>query len=415
MTDQLQFRLLGDDDGSATIGLAEVARVFDPARLTQARCLAGLTKAALAAQVGVTPAAVSQWEARTTPPRPDHLLKLAEILDVPVGFFALGRPHARLDAAAAHFRSLRSTRASQRAKAVAFVEQVWELAYALEQRIQLPTIDLPGFDTHVVADDVPDDPVAAAQLLRRRWNLGHGRIAHLVRTLETRGIVVTTVPFAGDETARIDAFSTSHLPRPLVVLTPDRANDVFRHRFTAAHELGHLVLHRNATAGDPRHEHEANVFAAEFLTPAATIADLLPIRVDFHKLDELSRAWGVSIKSLIYRSRELGVISDASARRAYQRLNSLTGVGLFAPEPVTSYPGETASLLSKAFDLAHDHGLLTLNSLARDLRWRVPRLRLLLGQLLDRPQLRLVHDSAPTQDAASSSPAGDSYRTGSTD
>ena len=389
MVDQLQFRFLGGD--AATASPAEIAGVFDAARLTQARCLAGLTKTALAAKVMVTPAAVSQWEARTTPPRPDHVQHLAEILQVPIGFFAAGRPHARLDASTAHFRSLRSTRAAQRAKAVAFVEQVWELAHALEQHVRLPTIDLPGFDTTLLQDgDFPTDPAAAARMLRTRWSLGQERISHLVRTMETRGIIVTTVPFAGEETARIDAFSTSHLPRPLVVLTPDRADDVYRHRFTAAHELGHLLLHRNSVPGDPVQEQEANLFAAEFLTPAAVITDLLPARVDFHKFDELSRAWGVSIKSLIYRCRELGRISDASARRAYQRLNHLHTVGLFAPQKVTGYPGETASLLGKAFDLAHDHDLLTLPTLARQLQWTVPRLRLLLGHVDERPTLRLV-------------------------
>jgi len=215
-------------------------------------------------------------------------------------------------------------------------------------------------------------------------------IPHLVRTMETRGIIVTTVPFAGDETARIDAFSTSHLPRPLVVLTPDRADDVYRHRFTAAHELGHLVLHRNSVPGDPVQEQEANRFAAELLTPATVIGEQLPSRVDFQKLDEISRAWGVSIKSLIYRCRELGCISDASARRAYQRLHHLNNVGLFAPQKVTGFPGETASLLAKAFDLACEHNLLTMPTLARQLQWTLPRLRLLLGQVDERPTLRLV-------------------------
>jgi hypothetical protein len=34
------------------------------------------------------------------------------------------------------------------------------------------------------------------------------------------------------------------------VLTPDRADDVYRHRFTAAHELGHLLLHSDTAPGD---------------------------------------------------------------------------------------------------------------------------------------------------------------------
>jgi hypothetical protein len=50
-----------------------------------------------------------------------------------------------VNASAAHFRSLRSTRAAQRAKPIAFVEQTWELAYALEKRVSFPLVDLPGF------------------------------------------------------------------------------------------------------------------------------------------------------------------------------------------------------------------------------------------------------------------------------
>ncbi|WP_425394135.1 helix-turn-helix domain-containing protein [Actinomadura oligospora] len=94
--------------------------MFDPARLTQARQLAGLTKTALAQHVGVKAAAVGQWESSTTPPRPDHLTRVAEVLEVPIGFFALGRPYARLDASDrclrrrnAHARSLHRAAAAQ--------------------------------------------------------------------------------------------------------------------------------------------------------------------------------------------------------------------------------------------------------------------------------------------------------------
>ncbi|HKD89536.1 MAG TPA: hypothetical protein VKB62_13485 [Streptosporangiaceae bacterium] len=65
----------------------------------------------------------------------------------------------------------------------------------------------------------------------------------MVRLLEAHGIIVTLVPFAGDATATISAFSTSQLPRPIVVMTPHRADDVYKHRFTAAREVGHLLLH----------------------------------------------------------------------------------------------------------------------------------------------------------------------------
>jgi Zn-dependent peptidase ImmA (M78 family)/transcriptional regulator with XRE-family HTH domain len=367
-----------------------MAGAFDPARLTQARRLAGLSKRALADQLNLSPVAVGQWEAGTHSPRPDHLGRLAELLDVPPTFLAAGRPYARLESSAAHFRSLRRTPAIQRAKATAFTEQVWELAYALEKRVQLPPVALPGFSAGEIGlDDVPSEPAAAARDLRVRWGLGTGCIPHLVRTMESHGLIITLVPFAGAATATVDAFSTSHLPRPIVVLTPDRANDVYRHRFTAAHELGHLLLHGETAPGDPQQEKEADVFAAELLTPAEVITPLLPARMDLYALDRLSKEWGVAVESLVYRCREVGAISDPAYRRAYQRLNQLRKLGLFQPEPVDGYPGEIPVLLSRAFALAESNGL-TLAALATELTYKVPRLRLLLGEGDTRPQLHLV-------------------------
>jgi Zn-dependent peptidase ImmA (M78 family) len=318
--------------------------------------------------------------------------RLAEILGVPPAFLAAGRPYARLEASAAHFRSLRRTPAHQRARAIAFAEQVWELVYALEKRVQLPPVDLPGFSAGEVCPESADaDPVRVAQALRRSWDLGTAPIPHLVRTMETHGLIVTLIPFAGSATATVDAFSTSQMPRPIVVLTPDRANDVYRHRFTAAHELGHLLLHGDAAPGDIIQERQADAFAAEFLTPGELIKPELPPRMDLKALERLGKKWGVAVDSLVYRCREVGAVSDPAYRRAYQRLNQLRRLGLFQPEPVDGYPGEIPILISCAFALAEQNGL-TMAALARELTYPLPRLRLLLGdaEADARPQLRLV-------------------------
>ncbi|MFG3071937.1 helix-turn-helix domain-containing protein [[Kitasatospora] papulosa] len=373
---------------------AAVHEVFDPARLAQARSLIGMTKRQLADELGVTPAAVSQYEMGTNRPRPDLLPRLAEILDVPLTYFLAGRPHARLDPSAAHFRSLRSTRAYQRAKAVAFTEQVWELTYALEKRVQLPLVDLPGFAGGEVhpGTDLPSDPASAARALRAAWGLGTGPISHLVRRLEAHGIVVVT-PQRDEDLRSVDAFSTSHLPRPLIVLTPNRTDDVYRHRFSAAHELGHLILHGDTNPGDITQEREADTFAAEFLTPRESILPELPARADLHKLSQLRDGWGVSVHSLLYRCRELGLLSDSSASRAYQRLHGLQGQPGFAPDPLAGYPGEQPALLSQSFTLACDHGL-TMTELAHELAWSAARVRRMLGVEEDRPALRLVSSSS---------------------
>ncbi len=242
---------------------------FDAGRLTQARLLKGLSKQGLAEQVGVSAASVGQWEAEIGVPRTHHLERLAGALDVPVAYFSLGRPYARMDVGTAHFRSLRRTKVSQRAKAIAYVEQLWELTYALEKRIELPPVNVPGLRAGEQAPgEVPREPRAAAQFLRQAWQLPDGPITHLVNKLELHGVVVSHIEFAGhDETTTIDAFSTSHLPRPLVITTPHRANDIYRHRLTVAHELGHLLMHHDVAPGDIQQEREADEFARELLMP----------------------------------------------------------------------------------------------------------------------------------------------------
>lgn len=132
--------------------------------------------------------------------------------------------------------------------------------------------------------------------MRQYWMLGTVPINHLVYELEQHGILTVFFSMkedlALDEKSRIDAFSTTALPRPMIVLTPDKANDVMRHRFSAAHELGHIVLHHGRQGTDSQLERQADMFAAEFLTPRDAIRDQLPRRINFNRYDELSQLWG---------------------------------------------------------------------------------------------------------------------------
>lgn len=358
----------------------DVARVFEPARLTQARVLAELTKAELADAIHISPAAVGQYEAGAITPRADLLPTLARTLRVPVEFFAGGRPLGRVDAADAHFRSLRSTRAKDRAKAATHAEQVWELAYALEKRIRLPDVDLPDISESTA-------PAVAAQRLRAAWGVGRGPVAHLVAIIEAHGVVVGLIPLTNEAVTRVSAYSTWALERPLVIVTPERATSVHRYRFTCAHELGHLLLHPNPRPGDRLQEREADEFAAEFLTPRAEIEPLLPRTMRLGALGQLSETWGVSVESLVRRMGECRIVSEISVRRAYQRINALAEFR--RDEPVTSYRGEVPSLLREALALAEQHGL-TRAALATDLCWSTRHLSEVLGEGDPRPELRIV-------------------------
>lgn len=349
---------------------------FEPARLTQARVRRSVTKTDLAAEVGVSAAAIGQYEAGVNSPRPDVLDRLAKALDVRPGFFGVGRPLARIDTINAHFRSLRSARMSDRQKALATATLVWELTFALERYVKLPQVDLPA-----PADTTPAE---AAALLRRHWGLPDGPVKHLVATAESRGIVVAVRPLA--EIHTVDAFSVVIVDRPIIITTPRRTENVFRHRFSIAHEIGHLLLHADTGEHSAAIEKEADEFAAAFLTPAASMDAALPQRLDLAALDRLGRNWGVSPTSLIRRMVERGRTTESSARRAYQRLSAVYDS---KADPTSAYPGEVPTLLRKAADLAGDHGA-PVPVLAEALKISPAQVRDLLGAIDERPVLRLV-------------------------
>jgi Zn-dependent peptidase ImmA (M78 family)/transcriptional regulator with XRE-family HTH domain len=352
---------------------------FDSARLTLARERSGLTKRDLATRVGLTAAAITQFERRQSRPSAGTLARLAVELGLPAAYFAVGRPVLPVAEEATHFRSLRTTRVYERRQARATMSHLAEAVREIQSFVRLPSLTLPRVGPG-------SSPEAAARSLRAAWDLPAGPVHHLVRLVEANGAVVSMARFGAGE--RIDAFSCrpSGLDRPLICLSRDRGNPL-RRRFSAAHELGHLLLHDEAEPGGRQHEHEANRFAAEFLTPASEIVGLLPTRLDFAYLLEVQRVWGVSVQALLRRSREQDRIGDDLYRKG---LAVLTRLGWRRDEPTGEYPTEWPAVLAEAVTLGRSQGL-TEPALAARLRLPLTEIRELLSHVSDdRPRLTLV-------------------------
>lgn len=368
------------DRPSGLFELSDLPRAygrFEPARLTQARLRAAISKTQLAGKVDVSAAAIGQYEAGVNMPRAEVLERLARALDVLPEFFGVGRPLARFETVNPHFRSLRSARVSDRQKALATATLLWELTFALERYVKLPDVDLPDIQPGTA-------PCVAAACLRDHWGLPEGPIKHLVATAETHGIVVSIR--ADGEIDDVDAFSAIIVDRPFILTTPRRSGKVFPHRFSVAHEIGHLLLHRDTGEYSAGIEKEADEFAASFLTPARSMDSVLPQRLDLSSLDRIGRTWGVSPHSLVRRMVERGRTTESSARRAYQRLAMTENP---SADPTNTYPGEVPTLLKSAANLAADFGADTL-SLSQHLKIRPPQVRELLGEADQRPGLRLL-------------------------
>lgn len=320
------------------------AALFDPDRLRLAREALGLTKAALAETVELTPAAISQFEKASNGPSVATIARLAWALEVSPAFFeARPRPVPLPTSEEAFFRSVRATSRLQRREASARAVLLAEIAAVLEIDVELPALRLPpaaGFDELTTDEEI----IRLAAQLREHLKLGDAPVPHLVRLLEAHGVLVTKLPA---EDGRVSAFSQWFGTRPVVVLQNGNTD---RLRFDLGHELGHLVMHDEPDAGNAIFERQANVFSAAFLMPAHQLEPVLPARFNLRALVALKRTWGVSIHALLYRARELGRMSDASYRNAMIKMSAAYG-RKHEPHPLPDT--ERPVLLMRAAEMAY--------------------------------------------------------------
>jgi Zn-dependent peptidase ImmA (M78 family)/DNA-binding XRE family transcriptional regulator len=297
--------------------LRSARAAFDGKRLAHARLSRGLRKKDLADLIGVTPSAVSQYEQGVSYPSASVVAELSLALSYPPKFFEQGRPRFEISHDECHFRRLRSTSKLERSRVLARAELLMELVDALERRgLKFPPVDLPE-DLSSFADS-PAHIEEVAVEVRRRWGLGIGPIDNMVRLLESKGCIVTRLR---SESESVDAFSTWMAKRPLIVLNSEKGN-VERSRYDAAHELAHLIFHHDAEPGSRRIEEQAHKLGAAFLMPSNAIRRELPQRFAWNKYFDLKKRWKVSLAALVRRARDLGVISEATYKRAMVQYSS---------------------------------------------------------------------------------------------
>lgn len=327
-------------DRARTRRAAGVAADFDPRRLTLARRLAGLKRTEIAAAIGVTPAAITQYEKGVSRPTLPVIDGLSRALDIAPEFFRLGTPVPSLAANGAHFRSLRSTTVLEREGALAFAELALVAFDAVEGFVELPPVAIPDLD--IPPELTTQGAITLARRARLAMGVQPGPVPNMVRLLEAHGIAVVQL----DEVShRVDAFSHRADGRPIVVLSSLKG-DKARRRFDCAHELGHLVMHHDTEPGSRLVETQAHTFAAEFLAPSGELGPELPTRLDWSVFHDLKRRWGMSLKALVMQAFKLSRIGEATYLRGMKQLSTW---GL--PEPGPLGPPEAPVLLPRALEL----------------------------------------------------------------
>jgi len=309
-------------------------------RLHRARKAAGLSLRDLGERVGVSHAAIKKYEDGIAMPSSDILIGLSRALKVRSEYFFRPEPVAL---EGIEYRN-RSALPKKRLDAITH-----EVIDQIERRIELENLfprspvkvfaTVKGLATFITAMDQIEE---AAERVREEWELGFDPIPDLIDMLETNGIRVFMIE--ADAESKFDGLAARVSGMPVVVVGRHWPGD--RQRFTLAHELGHLML-EGRLADDLDEEMACNRFAGAFLFPRASVLQELGEHrkaIELKELGLLKEEFGLSMSGILYRARDLGIISPAYREKQAKLFRFK---GWHRKEPGRDYPTEKAHIFEQ--------------------------------------------------------------------
>lgn len=321
--------------------------VFESSRLITARRRRGLSQKDLALSLGLSPRRFNSYECGVAPPT-TVIQKIAEALDFPVEFF-LGPEVEDISTEFVSFRAMSKMTARMRDKALASASMAIMATDWLDQQFNVPAPELP--------DLRGSGPEVAADTVRHLWGLGDKPIKNMIHLLESKGVRVFSLT---TEPREIDAFCFRRGDVPFIFLNTTKSAE--RARFDAAHELGHLILHRHGHPAGIEAEQEADKFASAFLMPKSGVIANCYGMATLPALLQKKSIWLVSLSALVYRLHSLSLLSDWHYRQLYIEISKR---GFKKSEP-NGIPHESSQLFKKVVELLRSENK-SLSQLSTDL------------------------------------------------
>ena len=278
-------------------------------RLREARQMMQLSMQDLCDLTGglVSKQSISYYEHGRSRPKRQALVSIANALGISVAYF--------MGESAIDTLSLRTSigDAAVTADDLSAVEArilFWAERYdALECNAgMLPPTFCPPIAPRLVS--TPDEAVQAAADVRQAWNMGNGPIPGILRLFERKGIGVMSDSLP-DTVWGLSTWTTTRR-RPLVIVDMrEEKTTVERLRFTAAHELAHLLFTFPDDMEQGQREKLCNKFAGVFILPGETLIEELGQhrrRLSLEELIDLKELYGVSVAALVHTAYDLSII-----------------------------------------------------------------------------------------------------------
>ncbi len=299
-----------------------------PERLKAARLMNGFSMQDLADELDgkISKQAIGRYEKGLMQPTGKNLLLLCNSLGVRPDFF---NRNISINLENVAFRKLKRLPAKKqeavKQKTSDYLERYLELEELLgiENEFQNPigNIEIEEYS------DVED----AAMVLRHSWNIGEDTLSNIVETIEENGIKVFELETDSSFSGMSAEISQN---QRVIVLNGNNEIPIERKRFTALHELGHQLLNLEKFSTDEKtQEKMCNYFAGAILFPASTMKkELGEKRHNIHikELLLLKEEYGISMQAIIYRAKNLNIISEHHFK---QQMITFSRLGIRKNEP----------------------------------------------------------------------------------
>ncbi len=279
-------------------------------RLKQARVRAKLSLEALAKKMNgsVTKQAISKYEKGQMAPSSSTLIALATALGADINHFF--RPISP---------DLQNLEVSFRKKSNISAKDVAALKIDIQDDIErfLEIEEILGKDgkkpyvidnVGIISDTHQMEKLAIK--LREKWSLGSSPILNIQDTLELNGIKVIFC----DGPIGFDGVSGAVNQDTLIMVLNTKVDMIERQRFTAMHELAHLLFnnHFDASLTKKEQEHLCHAFANEMLVPGVVLRNFFEDkrRISLRELIFVQEQYGISIDAIMYKLHELSIVGD---------------------------------------------------------------------------------------------------------
>ena len=251
--------------------------------------------------------AISKYESGRMMPDSKSLIVLSNALGVSIDYFF--RPIA-VSIDNVEFRKKAKLGIKQIETIKEIVRDKLERYLEIESIIDIQTEFKSRYDNITVQTE--NDIFSIVSRIKNEWKLGEDGINNLIEILEENKIKVIEI----DAPEGFDGLSGfANGKTPIIVL--NKNFDSERKRLTALHELGHLLLNFDTSINEKRIERFYNLFANEMLISKEVFIQKIGMNrkdISLQELQDIQLQFGISIDALMYKAKELNIITDARYR-----------------------------------------------------------------------------------------------------